>query len=137
MRVKVLLSASTPRDKLSKLEMCKSELLTYLHVSLLYEADPKLLMVAGVGAQQLSTNTHWQPVIYHHLHKPTQTHDVQHTELQWSAGKEVCTVRNSVSQGKSSCHQNNTLYLTNECSNCYTLTLLLQPFKLKDTKYFP
>lgn len=38
-----------------------------LHVGLLYEGDPQLVPVAGVGTQQLSILTTWQEVVYNDL----------------------------------------------------------------------
>ena len=42
-----------------------------LHVGLLYEGDPQLIPIAGVGAQQLSMTVHWQVVINDDLRKRT------------------------------------------------------------------
>ena len=42
-------------------------LVTNLHVGLLNEADPELVTVAGVGAQQLPVLPHWETVVYHNL----------------------------------------------------------------------
>lgn len=39
----------------------------HFHVGLLYQGDPELVPVAGIGAQQLSITIHWQEVIYNHL----------------------------------------------------------------------
>lgn len=41
----------------------------HLHVGLLYEGDPELVPVAGVGAQQLSVAIHRQVVVYNHLQR--------------------------------------------------------------------
>lgn len=51
----------------------------HLHVGLLYQGDPELVLVAGVGAQQLSVMIHRQVVVYNHL-QPRQSRDVVQIE---------------------------------------------------------
>lgn len=124
----------------------------HLHVGLLYEGDPQLVSIAGVGTQQLSVVINRQVVVYNHLPGsqtgwPWWKIKTNYQKLKLFAHKSIINIFIWIQQPPTS----NSQFSIKNCptviqtviqyilksETCYFITFLGTPLMWSLTMYFP